>query len=141
MTDQPPILPAASTESGGTFRHPLGGSSLLLMLFVLAALPPASLAQGLQPQAVIELLGTAPESPRRETPRELRAFRGWVSVLATSTRPWIGSPAIGAASGFRRSAFDLRPCECFTLIPRLSVPASQRAHVRAALHDLPPPRC
>lgn len=138
MTDQPQIPTGSPRDAGGSLRHPLSGSSLLLVLFVLAALPPASFAESLPPQAVLELLGSTHEAPRREAPKELRAFRGWVSVLAAGARPWIATP--GGAAALSRSAFDLRPTDPIRASQRADQPATLRAHVRAPLHDLPPPR-
>jgi hypothetical protein len=139
MTDQPRIPTGSARDAAGSLRHPLSGSSLLLVLFVLAALPPASFAESLPPQAVLELLASSHEAPKREAPRELRALKGWVTVLATPTRPWLTGPAARLAA-LRDAAFDLRPLDIARASQRVDQPATLRAHVRAHLHDLPPPR-
>ncbi len=119
-------------------RRTPGGGSLLLVLFVLAALPPVTLAQGLEHQAVLELIGTISESPKRDSQRELRHFRNARPGHPVSHHSWFAGlpPAAlsqrshGPEAGPTRSVF---PCELGTRS------GAALAHLRTGLHDLPPP--
>lgn len=138
MTDQHPNSPGLPREGGGSHRNPLSGSSLVLVLFVLAALPPATFAEGLQPQAVLELLGSSHDVPRREAPRELRAVKGWVGAATPSKRPWVGPYPIGVAES-RSLDGRFGACVQSEVLDIVGLVSSRRAHIRWALHDLPPP--
>ncbi len=125
-------------ELSGAVRRPLSGGSLVLVLFMLAALPPATMAEGLRSQMVMELLGASSDAPRRESQKELRALKGLVTTFVTAARPWISSHGV-IATRVWRAALDLRPVESGFDVHHVVEPATRRAHVREALHDLPPP--
>ncbi len=123
---------------GPAERRATGGGSLLLVLFVLAALPPVTLAQGLERQAVLELIESASFTPRHETHRELRRLRWAQTSRSASIMPSESHRCVVPKTPRHADAWIRLPGRISTLAGAAPIP--RPAHLREEQISLPPPR-
>lgn len=141
MHDQTRDIYGASARSDPPARRALSGpgGSLLLVLFVLAALPPATFAQGLESQAVLELIGSVPDAPRREASRDDGRRAGARFSSAPVHQQSHSAAVIFTPRTSPAAAFEPAPAPARAERVDLGALSARRSFVREPLHDLPPP--